>query len=180
MFCSTESTLANALFTLFRSIDPAQRQGPRGCPSDCRTSAHGGHADRSPPGLHASLTQIVDLAAAALDSPSRLVLDAVLDGMRAFFDKLAAQASSHPLSDNLEDILQRCVEDFLLSTTRASDPIELSRLKAAEATLTLCGVAGLSQKFRTVVKSKADVTLEHERAYSVQSVLLRVRTLSAV
>lgn len=128
--------------------------------------------------LHVSIARVFEVATTALQAHSRLVLDAVLDGLRVLFAQLATHAATTDHMNELEGLLQRSISEFLFDVDFGAR-VELSRLKTAEASFALAGIPHLNPESRQLLTSKVDAVMASERAQSVKVALLRVRTLSA-
>ncbi|MCJ1401686.1 proteasome component M29 [Xylographa trunciseda] len=139
---TSERTLANALRTLLRSIDPVRRDSPR---------------------LTASLTQTLDLIGKALSKNDKVVKDAILDGEMALFKKL----TNTKLNDSLDSILT----EYAATLFEMDEQAEQSRTKAAEAATALAGWAPEKSQVHTRLTSGVKLALTQERSPSVRQKL---------
>ncbi|MCJ1387811.1 proteasome component M29 [Xylographa bjoerkii] len=139
---TSERTLANALRTLLKSIDPVLREPPR---------------------LTASLVQTLDLIRKALSKNDKIVKDAILDGEMALFKKL----TKTELNDSLDSILT----EYASTLFEMDDQAEQSRTKAAEAATTLAGWAPEQSQVHSRLTSGVKLALTQERSPSVRQKL---------
>lgn len=139
---TSERTLANALRTLLRSIDPVLREGPR---------------------LIASLTQTLGLIRKALSKNDKVIRDAILDGEMAVFKKLA--------KTKLNDSLDSIVAEYASTLFEMNEQAEQSRSKAAEAATALAGWAPEKSQVHTRLTSGVGLALAQERSPSVRQKL---------
>ncbi|MCJ1386964.1 proteasome component M29 [Xylographa soralifera] len=139
---TSERTLANALRTLLKSIDPALREAPR---------------------LTASLTQTFDLIQKALSRNDKIVKDAILDGETALFKKLA--------NTGFDDSLDSILTEYASTLFEMDDQAEQSRTKAAEAATTLARWAPEKSQVHTHLAKGVKLALTQERSSSVRQKL---------
>ncbi|MCJ1282030.1 proteasome component M29 [Xylographa opegraphella] len=139
---TSERTLANALRTLLKSIDPVLWEAPR---------------------LAVSLSQTFDLIGKALSRNDKVVKDAILDGETALFKKLATTE----FDDGLDSILT----GYSSTLFKIDDQAELSRAKAADAATTLGRWAPEKSQVHTRLASGVEFALTHERSSSVRQKL---------
>ena len=145
-----ESTLANALTALLKSINPKQRKGED---------------------LRSSLLQTLELVTRVRNaSPSRSTLNAVYDGLKSLFVRLR-QVGLETLPDSMEGVLLQYVEQVFAS----GDQVEQTRLKASDAAFALAPIASKGVRLKVKFLQTLEATRTEERSFPVQQSLDRAK-----
>lgn len=145
----TESTVTNALTTLFKSVNPRKRTGED---------------------LNASLSQTFELMDRVKAGATRNTLNAVYDAMKCLFERLA-KANLMLLSDPLQDVLIEYVHRVFDFTGH----VEQTRLKAVEAAIALAPIARREDRIKLQYEKEMAATRSQEFSSSVQQALDRAK-----
>ncbi len=147
-----ESTLANAASALLKSINPSMTKND---------------------GLSSELTQALALTnRIRTEHGSRKTIEAIYDAQKSLFERLHKAQEGH-LSKHLEGILIEYTKQVFAS----SDQVEQTRMKAAEASVTLAPIARQGDRTKAVFVREVSNAKEQERSASVQQCLDRARKL---
>ena len=147
-----ESTLANALTALLKSINPQRRQGED---------------------LKLSLSQTLELLTRVRNaSPSRSTLNAIYDGLKSLFGRLG-QVGLEALPDLLEGILL----DYVKQVFASSDQVEQTRLKASDAAVALASIANKGARLKVKFVEALSAARAEERSFPVQQSLGRANKI---
>ncbi|MCJ1471847.1 proteasome component M29 [Lambiella insularis] len=143
---TSERTLANAMRTLLKSIDPALRDQPR---------------------LMTSLLQTLESVKKALSKNDKIVRDATLEGERVLFQKLAATDATNTFDSVLAEYISTMFE--------LGNQTEQSRTKAAEAAAALAGWSRRGSTLHELLVSNVGAALDRERSPVIRQLLLSVQ-----
>ena len=120
-------------------------------------------------GLDFSISQALELVQKALAKNDRVVQDAVLEGEKILFTKLATADSS---SESLDAMLGPCVP-----TLFPDNGPEPSRAKAAEAAEALAACARKEGQVADLLRGAVSAALESERSPLVRQRLQRTQQM---
>lgn len=109
----------------------------------------------------------LSLITKVLSTQARAIQDAIFDGEKLFYQKLAVAGHD----DSLDDILLEFVPLLFESDSR----VEQSRTKAAEAALAMAACARKESRLGTLLAGEVEVAIAKERAHSVLQVLKRAK-----
>ena len=145
-----EGTLASAMASLLSAIKPQSQ---------------------SPGDLTQALTQALDLANRVRSTDgNRYAADAIYDGYRKLFERIALSAA-FPASDELENTLLQYAQTFF----NHEGGVEETRLKAAEAATALAAVAKRSERVKLALRDAIAARRANERSTVVQQSLDRAK-----
>jgi len=159
----SELTLAHALSSLLRSIDPKCRidQG-KSYPLRCQDGSLIGILVE----LTSALGQVLDLIKkATARGGSRTVQDEIYSAEKGLFDKMQDVRMNGSLDDTLIEYAQ--------SLSGSRNQVEQSRLKAAEVGVALCPLARKGSRMREILKQQLTQLQAQERSVPVQQCLER-------
>ena len=147
-----EATLANALMALLYSINPRERTG-----SDLNSS------------LEETLRLVKRVRA---ENGSKIILNAIYEAQKPLYEKLHNSING-AFPESLENVLIGYIQVLFAS----SDLIEQTRLKAAEATITMAPIAKTKERLSTTFVQEMMATRAQERSAQIQQILDRARAL---
>ena len=107
-------------------------------------------------GLDTSISQVLELVKKAIARNDRVVQDAILEGEKALFTKLA---NADSISESLDEILTHYVP-----TLFPDNGTEASRARAAEAVEALAACARKEGRVDRLLRQTVSVALERERS----------------
>lgn len=111
-----------------------------------------------------SLSKSLDLLEKTLSvKGSRVILDSIYDAEKGLFERLHAQVPTS-LTAPLEDVLVGYVETMFTQ----HDPVEQTRMKAAEASLAMVHIARKSKRIAPVLAHAIADARGKERSVSIQ------------
>lgn len=144
-----ESTVANALTALLKSINPQKRTGKDLCES---------------------LSQTLELMDRVKAGASRNTMNAIYDALKSLFERLN-KADLKSLADPLQNVLIEYVHRVFGFT----DQVEQTRIKAVEAAIALAPIAGGEDRIKVEFGREIAAARSLERSASVQQALDRAK-----
>jgi len=139
----SEKTLAKALGALLKSINPKARSGTE---------------------LSKSLSQALDLILTALPRNIRPVQEAVYEGLKSVFDRLAGL-------DDIPDSLENVLVEYVAVLFGLEEQPEQNRILAADAATAMVALSSKQVRFRrlqTALDQEVRKARGQERSFSVQ------------
>lgn len=150
-----EATLANGITSLLQSINPSQTKEEN---------------------LITCLTQTLELLdRIRAQHGNRKIIDAIYGAQMSLFDKMRKSqgGSSISLSESLDNTLSQYVKQMFT----ASDQVEQTRIKAAEAAVAMAPIARKGSKTKTTFAQGLAKARQEERSITVQQTLDRAKKL---